>query len=330
MKRKKKAALLLALLLSFSALLYGCREKESTDTGYYERDVLSGLTRPEAEGEKLTGMTEDLCVIRDEGIYDKALIDAGAAGLFSEDEKEVLYAKNALKKMYPASLTKCMTALLVLEPGIPFTKEVTVGDEVTDFTDASSLAGLKPGYTYSVEELLIALMVPSGNDAANALAVLVAGSVKDFVARMNERAKELGMLNTHFVSPHGLHDSTHYTTVYDLYLLTRECINYTDFLRIASLSEASIGGTAPGGGTDVQSYRSTNSYLRTYTIPPEGLTVRASKTGYTSKAGRCLILFVTDASGKRYISIILNAETYDGLYVQMNALLSVIGQGKEQ
>jgi len=318
-------ALFLTVLL-LSLMLSACSGKEEADTGYYRSEILTDLTRDVSDLEKLSGMAADRCVVVDESVFDRTLIDAGAAGLFCENTKEVLYAKKTTKRMYPASLTKCMTALLVLESGLEMSDEIRVGDEVSGFTDASSLAGLKEGSIYTVEELLTALLVPSGNDAACALAVAVAGSVESFTEKMNSRASELGMVNTHFANPHGLHDKNHYTTVYDLYLLTRECISHPEFLRIASVAEADISGTDTAGGTEVLHFRSTNSYLRNYTIPPEGLTVRASKTGYTSKAGRCLILVTTDAEGLQYISIIMNADTYDGLYIQMNALLSVIGQ----
>jgi len=323
---KRLLCILAALCLLIPACLSGCGEKTEGDTGYYKSEVLDDLTRGTGSAEKLPGMAEGLCVITDEGLYDKKLIDAGAAGLFSEDDLQVLYAKNARKKMYPASLTKVMTALLVLESGLPMSEEIRVGSEVSEFTDSSSLAGLKEGSSYSVEELLTALLVPSGNDAASALAVAVAGSVDAFVEKMNGRAAELGMLGTHFANPHGLHDKNHYTTVYDLYLLTREACTHPEFLRIASLMEGSITGTDSAGQTETLSYKSTNSYLRNYTVPPEGLTVRASKTGYTGKAGRCLILYVTDTEGKRYFGILMNADTYDELYIQMNALLTVIGQ----
>jgi len=323
---RKKICLLTAACLFLSAVLTGCSDLFEKKQSYYEAEVLSDLTRMEEGAEKLSGMTEGLCVIEDESVFNEKLIAAGAAGLFCEDTKEVIYAKNATKRMYPASITKCMTALLVLESGLSLADEILIGDEVTGFTDSSSLAGLRKGFKYTVEELLTALMVPSGNDAANALAVAVSGSVDAFVDRMNERAFELGMVNTHFESPHGLHSKKHYTTVYDLYLLFRVCINNRDFLRIASTPEASISGTAPSGAVDILTFSSTNSYLKNYTVPPNGLTVRAAKTGYTRNAGRCLILCTTDKEGKRYISIILNADTYDELYLQMNTLLSLTGQ----
>ena len=324
MIRKRLSIFLAAALL---AVFSGCASGTGVDS-YYEYAVLSSLTGMEVQDLKLPGMAEDLCIIEDPSVFDTSLFEAKALGLFSEDTKEVLYAKNPYDRVYPASLTKMMTALIVIERCRDLTEQVKVGPEVsTGLTDSSSLAGLEEGASYSVEDLLYGLMIPSGNDAANVLAVHAAGSIEAFVDLMNRKAEDLGMVNTHFANPHGLHNPNHYTTVYDLYLLTRACISYPLFVRIGGEKTATVTGTYADGTAFSRSYRSTNSFLLNYTELPEGLTLRCTKTGYTAQAGRCLILVARDGEGHRYIGIVTKASTYDGLYEQMNGLLGLaVGQ----
>ena len=136
---------------------------------------------------------------------------------------EVLYDKNAYEKAYPASITKVMTALLILEAmedgRLAADTVVTVSDFAAkkDFSNEST-ANLKPGEQLTVEQLLYCLLLPSANDAAKALAEALDGSTAEFAARMNRRAGELGCQGTHFVNPNGLHNEDHYTTAYDISL----------------------------------------------------------------------------------------------------------------
>ncbi|MBO7363894.1 MAG: D-alanyl-D-alanine carboxypeptidase [Lachnospiraceae bacterium] len=300
----------------------GCGSGSTGLKSYYEYAVLASLDGQGQEDLKLPGFAEDLCIIEDPKLYDASLFEAKAAGLFAEDDREVLYAKNAYDRVYPASLTKIMTALIVIERCRDLTERVRVGPEMREgLTDSSSLAGLVEGAYYTVEDLLYGLIIPSGNDAANVLAAHTAGSIDAFVDLMNEKAKALGMVDTHFANPHGLHESGHYTTVYDLYLLARACISYPLFVRIGGEKTASVTGYYADGTSFVQTYKSTNSYLLNYTVLPKGLTLRCTKTGYTVQAGRCLIMVARDGAGKRYIGIVAKASTYDGLYEQMNRLL---------
>ena len=315
----------LALVLAFST---GCVNKtEVKKTASYEKDVLSSLVSDYRQEGVLTGMSADLCVLPKDGFFDETLLESEYAGLFCETDREVLYAKKAAERIYPASLTKCMTALLVLESVPDLSQKVTVGEELMEgLSDSSSLAGLIPGASYTWKDLLFALLVPSGNDAANTLAFHVSGSVSAFVDRMNEKARRLGMVNTHYVNPHGLHDENHYTTVYDMYLLLNALKDYPVFQECSGQMRVSITAEIPGEEPSVQSFVSGNSYLRGYTVPPEGLHIVAAKTGYTAQAGRCLVLMVLDDEGKRYFAEICRAPSYEALYQQMNQLLSIIGQ----
>ena len=133
-------------------------------------------------------------------------------------EGSLLASKDATKQMYPASTTKVMTALLALKYG-NLSDEVTVTDDSVITEAGASLAGIKPGDKLTLDQLLYGLMLPSGNDAANAIAVHIGGSVDNFVKMMNDEAKRIGAVDTNFVNPSGLSDSNHYTTAYDLYLI---------------------------------------------------------------------------------------------------------------
>ena len=118
--------------------------------------------------------------------------------------------------MNPASTTKIMTAILALKYG-NLSDSVTVGNEVVITEPGASLAKIKPGDTLTMEQLVYGLMLPSGNDAANAIAIHMAGSIDAFVEMMNKEAKEIGAVDTHFVNANGLTNPDHYTSAYDLY-----------------------------------------------------------------------------------------------------------------
>ena len=315
--RKMMSILLFAVLL---LSLTGCGKKETAALADYEKEVLSGLTEHRILSERLKPMTDGAAVITGEENSDPVYVYSDYAGLFSESDAEVLYAKSALNKTYPASLTKCMTALLVIEN----VKDLERIVEVTDVKDyelkePGSSAGLSVGERYSVKDLLYGLILPSGNDAANVLANVVSGSVPAFVDLMNERAHELGMVGTHFANPHGVYQNDHYTTVYDLYLLVRECIQHDLFTDIASSERADIVVHYPDGTSGVRELLSTNSYIKQYTVLPNGLRLLATKTGYTPSAGRCLIV-AAKKNEEIYIGIITHAASYDLLFEEMNKL----------
>ena len=323
---KKIRRSIFCIFLSLGLFLSSCSRVKKAERELYRSVVLSDIFTKD-RSLTLSGMAEDVCLIDGSENFDETLSKANYCGLFAEDKKEVLYEKNALKKIFPASLTKMMTALLTVENCPDLTEKVTVTEEaLAGLEEGDSMADLALGGSYTVEDLLYALIVPSGNDAANVLAIHISGSIEDFTALMNERAAELCMVNTHFANPHGLHAKNHYTTVYDLYLLVRECMKYDIIRRAASADQAAVTCSVEDGTTEIQEYLSGNSYLRGFTLLPEGLSIVLSKTGYTAKAGRCLILAVQDEKGENYIAVICGIDTYNGLYEEMNGLLSMIGE----
>src|SRR5690606_37873939 len=150
--------------------------------------------------------------------------------LIDANTGRILFEKNPHVKMPMASTTKIMTALVALEYG-------NLEDEVIITKEAVGIEGssiyLREGEIMSLEDLLYGLMLRSGNDAAVAIAIHVGGNLENFIDLMNKKAKEIGAVNTNFTNPHGLHDDLHYTTAYDLALITREAFKYEEFAKIA-------------------------------------------------------------------------------------------------
>lgn len=219
---------------------------------------------------------------------------------------KVFYEKNAHEKMYPASTTKILTALVVLE-NCDLNETVTVSQNAIDLVpwDGSS-AYLKAGEKFSVYVLLQALLIRSANEAANALAEYVSGSVDAFVELCNARAAELGCENLHFVNTNGLHDDNHYCTAYDLFLIARECKKHEVFNEIVS----STGFTVPG--TDIypnsdRYFKNTNKLIlpqaKNYYYPY----CTGIKTGNTTPAGRCLVASCSK-DGMDLICVVMGGE----------------------
>jgi D-alanyl-D-alanine carboxypeptidase (penicillin-binding protein 5/6) len=229
-------------------------------------------------------------------------INAKSAVLMDYNTKEILYEKNPQEKVYPASLTKIMTLILgmeALESG-----KISLNDEVRISAHAASMGGsqlwLEEGETQTVENLFKAITIRSANDAAVALAEYIAGSEEVFVKMMNEKAKELGMNNTNFMNASGLHHENHYTTAYDVALMSAELLKHEkihDWLTVY-MDEMLVGKKKD----KVQSLVNTNRLIKEY----EGTT--GIKTGSTSQAGYCL-----SASAKRgnlhLIAIIMGSDT---------------------
>ena len=246
-----------------------------------------------------------------------------------------LFSKNAFKKMQPASLTKVMTALVALKYG-NLSDEVVVGEEVYVNEQGSSMAGLNPGDKLTLEQLLYGMLLPSGNDAAKAIAVHIGGTQEHFVEMMNDEAKKLLAVDTHFTNPHGLSDEEHYTTAYDLYLIFNEAIKFPAFRQIAGSREYVAQYTDKIGKPVTTAWSNTNLYLKnTAGLEADmaqavklnkGISVFAGKTGTTAAAGKCLIVGSSYTDGSEYIAVVLKADinTADSLYKNMSRLLNKI------
>ncbi len=226
---------------------------------------------------------------------DNVSVSADSAILICSDTGKVLYAKNEREKRPMASTTKIMTALLALEYSESDNKDVTITDEMIR-TEGSSM-GLMPGYVISIENIVKGMMMCSGNDAANTLAYAVAGSKEEFSKLMNERAIQLGMNDTHFVTPSGLDDGDHYSTAYDMAILGAYAMENKAFSNIVSQKSMKVKFVNPG---EVRTYKNHNRLLSLY----DGCI--GIKTGFTKKAGRCLVS-CAERDGARLVAVTLRA-----------------------
>ena len=238
-------------------------------------------------------------------------IHAKAALLVDANTGRMVYGKNEHEELYPASLTKIMTALLTLEAvdsgQLSMDQPITVTESALEGLAADgSTAGIRAGEVLTVEQLLECMLIVSANEACNILAEQVSGSVDAFVGAMNEKAAALGCENTHFVNTTGLHDSQHYTSAWDLYLITAEALKHDDFLRICDMKSATIPAT---NLSEERVLHSTN-YLISNWRALGYLDSRAHgvKTGSTSDAGHCLVSTAAEGS-LSFISVVLGAES---------------------
>ena len=251
-------------------------------------------------------------------------IESPAACLMELTTGKILYEKEADTRRSPASVTKIMTTLLIME-AIKSGK-ITLQDEVVTSAHAKSMGGsqvfLEEGEKQTVDTLLKCILVASGNDASVAMAEYIGGSEEAFVQKMNEEAKALGATNTNFVNPHGLHDPQQYTTAYDLYLMFNACSKNPTFIDIISQKSYSATITSADGDQWTTEWIPTNYYSAGEATPPEGVNVLGGKTGTTDEAGSCVILYNQDMDSNPYISVIMGADTKTILYDDMTALLA--------
>lgn len=217
-----------------------------------------------------------------------------------------LYEKNSTDKMYPASTTKIVTAILAIESGKLEKNETLTASfqAVNSIEYDSSKISLSEGEKMSFENLLYSLIIASANDAANVLAENIAKTPEEFVNMMNKKVKELGCTNTHFTNPHGLHDEDHYTTAADLAKITVYAMKLPFFAEAAKMMKYTI---PPTNKMDTERLLTSTNQLINKTSKYYYQYATGVKTGYTSKAGYCLVASAESGSEK-YISVVLGAE----------------------
>lgn len=225
------------------------------------------------------------------------------------DDGSVIVEKNADTPVAPASLTKVLTALVVLRTETDLEKTITVSEEaITSLSGTgSSVSGLKSGEIISVYNLLCCLLIPSGNDAAMALAYEYGGTVENFVQMMNDTAKSLGCTNTNFVNPHGLDDPAHKTTAKDLALIAQAALKYPAFETIVATATYDLPATNMNNERRIVN---TNSILHPYYASYYNKNVKGIKTGSTDNAGRCLISYASK-NGYNYLAVAMGGDYRD-------------------
>ena len=301
-------------------MITGCGKEENIITAYEVENYSTNLYKDSL-------YTEDICVSTEnvslEGFTSDSSLNASA--LFDLSNSKVVFAENIHQKVYPASTTKILTALVTLER-CSMDEIVTISDEAaaSSFAYDEQVCGLEAGDQITVEALLYGLLLHSGNDNAVAIAEYVGGGVEGFAGLMNEKAKDLFAANTNFVTPNGLHNEEHFTTAYDLYLIFNECIKYEEFIEIISADYYTANITGADGSVRQLTWEPTSFYARGLVNEPTGATVIGGKTGYTGEAGNCLILLNVDEAGNQYVSIVMGAEDKPLLYEDMTAIIDQI------
>lgn len=220
-----------------------------------------------------------------------------------------VYEKSADEKIYPASLTKLVTMLVASEMITDYSEVITVSDDCyDDLVIGSSSINLKDGEEMSLDDIMYAIALSSANEAANALASHLCGSVADFVAKMNEKAKSLGAEHTHFVNTHGLHDDEHYTTARDMFLLAKEAFSNETVLKYLSASSHEI---APTNKTPQKRTLITTNTLLRKNSELYYKYCRAGKTGTTTPAGYNLIS-IADKGDTEFLLVAMHAPKVTG------------------
>lgn len=220
------------------------------------------------------------------------LLNTNYAALMDLESGRLLFEKDCRKIVPMASTTKIMTAIVALENS-SFNEIVTVSKRASSVS--GSTVGLKNGEKVTMEELIYGLMLQSGNDCAIAIAEHIGGSVEKFAFMMDSKAFDIGAFDTHFVTPHGLDREGHFTTAFDLALITRYAMQNDVFRRIVSTKNITINGY-----NHKRAFYNTNRMLWSL----DG--ANGVKTGYTGRAGRCLVSSVS-SGGRDFICVTLNS-----------------------
>lgn len=320
----KRIAILLCTVMCMSQILCGCGDL-SYDMEYNADSDISSFNVISRQDRRTTApYAANLCVVTDNVMFESVnMEEAEAAVLFDVTKAEVLYAKNAHETLYPASLTKVMTALVALKNG-SLDQVLTATSSVNITESGAQLCGLKAGDSMTLDQALRILLMYSANDVAMLIAEGIGGSVDHFVEMMNEEAHRLGATNTNFVNPHGLTDVNHYTTAYDLYLIFNEAVKYEVFNEMIRMSSYQTTYFDKNGKAKEFNKSTTNLFVRGDYSAPSNVNVVGGKTGTTNAAGHCLMLLSRDENGSPYISIIMRSSSTDVLYNEMIDLLDEI------
>lgn len=270
---------------------------------------------------------DDTVVYRSDNTNAELFDDCYYALLINETDHQVLAAKNVHERMYPASMTKYMTAMVVcdkIESGdINLNSTVTLTRDYDLTYDGVAPADIFYGDEISVKDLLYGLMIESNNYYALILADYVAGSEEAFCVLMNQKAKSIGASNTHYMNPHGLDNPEHYSTAYDIYLITKEAYKYDLIRTIDEFESYSYSYISSEGYLINREITPSNYFLNGNVELPANFDINVWKTGTTDGAGNCLSMYVT-RDGKDYIVIASSGDSKAVLYDSMVELLCLI------
>ena len=252
-------------------------------------------------------------------------VNAKAAILYEVNTDTILLEQDADMKLFPASTTKLMTALVALEYGNPDDVVTVTSEAVDGLYELGSASYLLNGEQISFMDLMRYLLIGSGNDAANALAIHVSGSIEGFVDLMNNKAQELGMTNTNFTNPHGLHNEEHYTTARDLLTLAKEAMKNEVIAELVAEDELVLPVTNKHDRTTT---KYTTNHLLTKKSTAEYYYEGAIgiKTGTTTPAGLCLVAGCVKGD-YTYYSVVLGCEKVEGASLQFSETIKLFNWG---
>ncbi len=322
---KRFISVILAGVLILSLCSCGAKESElyamySDDTNVVNTDI----------GEYVIGQTMPLltegkiCIIDSASLSADENLHCKAALVVDITHNKFIQGQDIYTSIYPASVTKLLTALLIFKYG-NLDDTYTIKEDNCGITEAGAqLMGFKKGDVITIKDLLYCLLLYSGNDSATALADYLSGSDAEFATLMNEEAKKLGCTGTHFTNPHGLHDVNHYTTAYDQYMILRHLMDYEMFVTISSTVDYEFTYTNAAGEYLTMPVTTTNKFKKGVYSLPEGVSIVGAKTGNTYAAGTCLIQCVETSDGTRYIIAVFGAEDQQSLYEQHQYLSSMV------
>ena len=248
-------------------------------------------------------------------------VDAKASLVVETNSGKIIHEDNAEVQNYPASVTKILTAIIVLEK-CELNDIVTVSKSaISNIPSGYVVAPLLEGEKIKVEDLLYALMLKSSNDSAYVLAEYVGGSVEGFSEMMNKKAKDIGCKNSHFVNPNGIHNDNHYTTAYDMYLIAKYAMKNEKFVKIVSTYQYTLPATNKYRKND-RIMKNTNNFVNP-TNKYYDKYVKGIKTGTTLQAGNCLITS-TSKNGFDVITVILGAKTSESKFSETKKMINYV------
>lgn len=329
MMKYLKPKRIICLIMCCLILLFtsACGSGSSYLNEYSELDLLtdSNLTA-KVDLSRAAAFTKNIAVVsvseNSSFTENSGHLTAGSALLVDRNNNKALYFSNIFEQVAPASLTKLMTALIVLKYG-NLDDEITITEDFSAAVPDAQVCGFQMGDKVTLRQLFYCMLVYSGNDTAHAIALHISGNLSEFCKLMNDEAKKIGATNTNFVNPHGLDEDNHYSTAYDLYLIFNECLKYDTFIDAISKVDYTAEYTDSAGESVSKSFSTTNLYLINQVTAPATGAIIGGKTGTTTDAGNCLILYAKKGDSY-YISLLLGNSSKAELYSQMNTLLEKV------
>ncbi|MBR6171719.1 MAG: D-alanyl-D-alanine carboxypeptidase [Eubacterium sp.] len=311
--------IIIMLLIGGGVIFYLCKQSGSYSDAYSKETIESQQSLENLATSPLPGYASKFAVIgKDEEINAASFQDnTYAAIMVNNDTGEAVVAHNVHRRIYPASMTKLMTGMVVCDAikkgEIALDDVITIPRDIT-FRDTDAVSSyLHPGDRISVRNMLYALMLSSYNDYCIYLAEAISGSEEGFVERMNQKAAEIGATCTHFMNPHGLDDLEHYTTAYDMYLIVNAASEYEIIHDIDSYTTYTYSYTDSYGNVMEDTAEATNQFLVGEASLPSNITIRTWKTGTTGGAGNCLTMRVR-INGTDYTMMVADSISHSDLY----------------